>query len=150
MIIACVTYVQRPGTELLPNLNTASDKSENKPLTTPKKVTHIVLGGSVRHPPLAHGVPAQRDTNRIGAGGYMGFARLCRMDLALADWLTGNGGRWRSQLIVTGGKGQYIQWVHCELIVGSETIHPAHTQQVNSGHIQKVPTHLPRPNPGGK
>ena len=45
--------------------------------------------------------------------------------------------------IDTGGKGQYTQWVHCELIVGSETIHLAHTQQVNSGHIQKVPTNLP-------
>ena len=50
----------------------------------------------------------------------------------------------------TGGEGQYTQWVHCELIVGSETICPAHTQRVNSGHIQKVPTHLPSPNPGGK
>ena len=50
----------------------------------------------------------------------------------------------------TGGEGQYTQWVHCELIVGPETIHPAHTQWVNSGHIQKVPTHLPSPNPGGK
>ena len=102
MIIACVTYVQRPGTELLLNLNTASEKLENEPLATPKKVTHIVLGGSVRHPPLAHGVLAQRDTNQIGAGGYMGFAGLCQMDLALADWLTGNGGRWRSRLIVQG------------------------------------------------
>ena len=36
---------------------------------------------------------------------------------------------------LTGGEGQYTQWVHCELIVGSETIRPAHTQQVNSGHI---------------
>ena len=51
---------------------------------------------------------------------------------------------------LTGGKGQYTQWVHCELIVGPETIHPAHTQRVNSGHIQKVPTHLPSPNPAGK
>ena len=51
---------------------------------------------------------------------------------------------------LTGGKGQYTQWVHCELIVGSETICLAHTQQVNGGHIQKVPTHLPSPNPGGK
>ena len=51
---------------------------------------------------------------------------------------------------LTGGKGQYTHWVHCELIVGSETIRPAHTQRVNSGHIQKVPTHLPSPNPGGK
>ena len=50
----------------------------------------------------------------------------------------------------TGGKGQYTQWVHCELIVGSETICLAHTQRVNSGHIQKVPTHLPSPNPAGK
>ena len=50
----------------------------------------------------------------------------------------------------TGGEGQYTQWVHCELIVGSETIRPAHTQQVNSRHIQKVPTHLPSPNPAGK
>ena len=50
----------------------------------------------------------------------------------------------------TGGEGQYTQWIHCELIVGSETIHLAHAQRVNSGHIQKVPTHLPSPNPGGK
>ena len=54
------------------------------------------------------------------------------------------------ELAFTGGKGQYTQWVHCELIVGSETICPAHTRQVNSGHIQKVPTHLPSPNPAGK
>ena len=51
---------------------------------------------------------------------------------------------------LTGGEGQYTQWVHCELIVGPETIRLAHTQQVNSGHIQKVPTHLPSPNPAGK
>ena len=50
----------------------------------------------------------------------------------------------------TGGKGQYTQWVHCELIVGSETIRPAHTQRVNGEHIQKVPTHSPSPNPAGK
>ena len=50
----------------------------------------------------------------------------------------------------TGGKGQYTQWVHCELIVGSETICLAHTQRVNGGHFQKVPTHLPSPNPAGK
>ena len=43
----------------------------------------------------------------------------------------------------TGSKGQYTQWVHCELIVGPKIIRPAHTQQVNSGHIQKVPTNLP-------
>ena len=35
----------------------------------------------------------------------------------------------------TGGEGQYTQWVHCELIVGSETIRLVHTQRVNSGHI---------------
>ena len=34
--------------------------------------------------------------------------------------------------------------------MGSETIHPAHTQRVNGGHFQKVPTHLPSPNPAGK
>ena len=51
---------------------------------------------------------------------------------------------------ITGGEGQYTQWVYCELIVGSETIHPAHIQRVNSGHFQKVPTHLPSPNPAGK
>ena len=56
----------------------------------------------------------------------------------------------RNALTPTGGEGQYTQWVHCELIVGPETIHPAHTQRVNSEHIQKVPTHLPSPNPGGK
>ena len=55
-----------------------------------------------------------------------------------------------TKYIYTGGKGQYTQCVHCELIVGSETICPAHTQRVNSGHIQKVPTHLPSPNPAGK
>ena len=61
---------------------------------------------------------------------------------------------WELQVIQpiasTGGKGQYTQWVYCELIVGPETICPAHTQRVNSGHIQKVPTHLPSPNPAGK
>ena len=40
-----------------------------------------------------------------------------------------------NDLIITGGEGQYTQWVHCELIVGSETIRLAHTQRVNSGHI---------------
>ena len=50
----------------------------------------------------------------------------------------------------TGGEGQYTQWVHCELIVGSETIRPAHTQWVHGGHFQKVPTHSPSPNPAGK
>ena len=35
----------------------------------------------------------------------------------------------------TGGEGQYTQWVHCEFVVGSETICLAHTQQVN-GHQQ--------------
>ena len=50
----------------------------------------------------------------------------------------------------TGGEGQYTQWVHCELIMGSETICPAHTQQVNGGHLQKVPTHLPSLNPVGR
>ena len=34
--------------------------------------------------------------------------------------------------------------------MGSETIRPAHTQQVNGRHFQKVPTHLPSPNPAGK
>ena len=52
--------------------------------------------------------------------------------------------------VFTGGERQYTQWVHCELIVGSETIRPAHTQWVNGGHFQKVPTHLPSPNPAGK
>ena len=46
-------------------------------------------------------------------------------------------------VIGTGGKGQYTQWVHCELIVGSETICPAHTQQVSGGHFQKVPSTKP-------
>ena len=41
---------------------------------------------------------------------------------------------------ITGGEGQYTQWVHCELIVGFETIHPANTQQVSGGRFQKVPT----------
>jgi len=50
----------------------------------------------------------------------------------------------------TGGEGQYTQWVHCELIVGSETIRLAHIQWVNGGHFQKVPTHSPSPNPAGK
>jgi len=54
------------------------------------------------------------------------------------------------QVLHTGGEGQYTQWVHYEFIVGSETICLAHTQQVNSGHFQKVPTHLPSPNPAGK
>ena len=52
--------------------------------------------------------------------------------------------------VFTGGKGQYTQWVHCEFIVGSETIRLAHTQRVNGGDFQKVPTHLPSPNPAGK
>jgi len=34
--------------------------------------------------------------------------------------------------------------------VGPETIRLAHTQQVNGRHFQKVPTHLPSPNPAGK
>ena len=34
----------------------------------------------------------------------------------------------KSRSHVTGGKGQYTQWVHCEFIVGPETIRPAHTQ----------------------
>ena len=46
-------------------------------------------------------------------------------------------------LPVTGGEGQYTQWVHCELIVGSETICPAHTQQVSGGHFYKVPSTKP-------
>ena len=50
----------------------------------------------------------------------------------------------------TGGKGQYTQWVHCESIVGSETICLAHTQQVSGEHFYKVPTNSPSPNPGGK
>jgi len=45
--------------------------------------------------------------------------------------------------IDTGGEGQYNQWVHCEFIVGSETIRPAHTQQVSGGHFQKVPSTKP-------
>jgi len=39
----------------------------------------------------------------------------------------------------TGGEGQYTQWVHCELIVGSETIRLAHTQRVHGGHCQEFP-----------
>ena len=50
---------------------------------------------------------------------------------------------WLSSPILSCNKGQYTQWVHCELIVGSETTRPAHTQQVKSGHFQKVPTNLP-------
>jgi len=50
---------------------------------------------------------------------------------------------------VTGGKGQFTQWVHCEFVVGFETIRLAHTQQVSSEHFQKVPTNSPNPNPAG-
>ena len=51
---------------------------------------------------------------------------------------------------VTGGEGQYTQWVHCELIVGFETIRPANTQWVSGERFQKVPTNSPSPNPVGK
>ena len=43
----------------------------------------------------------------------------------------------------TGGERQYTQWVHCEFIVGAETICLAHTQRVNGGHFQKVPSTKP-------
>ena len=43
----------------------------------------------------------------------------------------------------TGGEGQYTWWVHCELIVGFETIHLTNTQQVSGGHFQKVPSTKP-------
>jgi len=51
--------------------------------------------------------------------------------------------RCSQMVVVTGGEGQYTQWVHCELIVGSEIIRPAHTQQVNGGHFYKVPSTIP-------
>jgi len=50
---------------------------------------------------------------------------------------------------VTGGKRQFTQWVHCEFVVGFETIRLGHTQQVSSEHFQKVPTNSPNPNPAG-
>jgi len=49
----------------------------------------------------------------------------------------------------TGGEGQFTQWVHCEFVVGFETIRLAHTQQVSSERFQKVPTNSPNPNPAG-
>ena len=49
----------------------------------------------------------------------------------------------------TGGEGQFTQQVHCEFVVGFETIRPAHTQQVSREHFQKVPTNSPSPNPAG-
>ena len=55
-----------------------------------------------------------------------------------------------SQPEFTGGKGQYTQWVHCEFIVGSETICLAHTQWVSGECFHEVPTNSPSPNPGGK
>jgi len=54
-----------------------------------------------------------------------------------------------TQLAITGGEGQFTQWVHCEFFVGYETIRLAHTQQVSSERFQKVPTNSPNPNPAG-
>ena len=39
----------------------------------------------------------------------------------------------RFQILDTGGKGAFTQWVYCEFIVGFETIRPANTHQANSG-----------------
>ena len=52
-------------------------------------------------------------------------------------------------MLDTGGEGQFTQWVHCEFVVGFETIRLAHTQQVSSERFQKVPTNSPNPNPAG-
>ena len=51
---------------------------------------------------------------------------------------------------VTGGKGSLTQGVHCEFMVGSETIRPHFTQRVHGGYFQKVPTNLPSKNPPDK
>ena len=57
-------------------------------------------------------------------------------DMRSPMWVTDRGSEFRMiRMGLTGGKGQYTQWVHCELIVGSETICLAHTQQVNGGHF---------------
>ena len=37
----------------------------------------------------------------------------------------------------TGGKGVLTQWVHCEFIVGFETIRPVVTHQVLFGYFLK-------------
>ena len=74
----------------------------------------------------------------------------CTRKFRYDPWRSSGQALTMEQISSTGGEGQYTQWVHCELIVGSEIICLAHTQQVNSGHFQKVPTHLPSPNPGGK
>jgi len=53
-------------------------------------------------------------------------------------------------LVLTGGKGSLTWQVHCEFIVGSETIHPHFTQWVHAGFFSKVPSNLPPKNPPGK
>ena len=50
----------------------------------------------------------------------------------------------------TGGKGSLTQGVHCEFMVGSETIRPHFTQRVHGGYFQKAPTNSPSKNPPGK
>ena len=50
----------------------------------------------------------------------------------------------------TGGKGSLTWKVHCEFMVGSETIHPHFTQWVHAEFFLKVPTNLPPKNPPGK
>ena len=52
--------------------------------------------------------------------------------------------------MITGGKGSLTQGVHCEFMVGSETIRPHFTQQVHGGYFLKVPTNSPSKNPPDK
>ena len=51
--------------------------------------------------------------------------------------------------VLTGGKGVFTQWVHCEFIVSSESIRPQRTHQAHDGFFLKVPINLPIKNPAG-
>ena len=57
---------------------------------------------------------------------------------------------WQAAMDDTGGKGSLTRQVHCEFMVGSETIRPHFTQWVHAGFFLKVPTNLPPKNPPGK
>jgi len=50
----------------------------------------------------------------------------------------------------TGGKGSLTWQVHCEFMVGSETICSHFTQWIHAGFFSKVPSNLPPKNPPGK
>ena len=53
------------------------------------------------------------------------------------------------QTAATGGKGVVTQWVHCELIVSSESICSQRTHQAHDEFLLKVPINLPIKNPAG-